>query len=74
MGKGLPTRQNLVDLFYFASIHPEKNIIGVMSQSELATADIFDYALLSEAMCLGVGKNVLMWEIFSTREIVWISN
>lgn len=27
-----------------------------MSQSELATADIFDYALLSEAMCLGVGK------------------
>lgn len=65
VGKGLPTRQNLVDLFYFASIKPGKNIIGVMSQSELATADIFDYALLSEAMCLGVGKNVLMWESFS---------
>ena len=56
VGKGLPTRQNLVDLFYFASIHPEKNIIGVMSQSELATVDIFDYALLNEAMRLGVGK------------------
>lgn len=56
IGKGLLTRQNLVDLFYFAKIHPEKNIIGVMSQSELATVDIFDYALLNEAMRIGVGK------------------
>jgi len=56
VGKGLPARQNLVDLFFFASIHPEKNIIGVMSQSDLPTKDVFDYALLNEAMRLGVGK------------------
>ncbi len=56
VGSGLPTRQNITDLFYYAKNNPDKKIIGVMSCSELPTVDVFDYALLNEAMRLGKGK------------------
>lgn len=55
-GQGLPLRQNITEMFWFAKQHPEKNILGVGAFPNLPTTDLFDYALLNEAMRLGKGK------------------